>query len=278
MKELFLDSSIKSSRSFTNTYSTSFSLGIRMLDKELHDPIYAIYGFVRVADEIVDTFHSQDKEKLIREFSDHTFESIKAGFSSNPILHSFQWVVNEFDIDHSYIEAFFNSMIMDLTKKSYDRKEYEEYIYGSAEVVGLMCLRVFCHPTPGLFDKLVEEARALGSAFQKINFLRDLKADYYEKGRMYFPSIGIDDFNEEKKKEIEKELREEFEVALRGIRKLPRSCKFGVYTAYLYYTELLRKISTKSAIEVKESRIRVSDPKKYLLLINSFLRFKLGLI
>jgi len=253
-------------------------MGIKMLDSRLHDEIYAIYGFVRVADEIVDTFHDQDKESLIHQFSEDTFLAIKNGFSTNAILHSFQWVVNKYKIDHSYISAFFKSMIMDLTKKSYTLEEYNEYIYGSAEVVGLMCLKVFCHPDEDQFKQLVHPARILGSAFQKINFLRDLKADYYEKGRMYFPSMTIEDFNETAKNQIEEELENEFDEALKGIKELPSSCRFGVYTAYLYYRELHRKIRDLNATKVKEERIRVSDPKKYLLLIKSFIYFKLNLI
>lgn len=275
---MFLQASLKNSRAFTNTYSTSFSLGIRMLDASIHDAIYAIYGFVRVADEIVDTFHEQNKEKLIKEFSQQTMEAIENGFSTNPILHSFQWVVNEYRIDHSYITAFIDSMIMDLSKKSYDQAQYEKYIYGSAEVVGLMCLRVFCHPDTQKFDTLVEPARKLGSAFQKINFLRDLKADYYEKGRMYFPDLSIEEFTDEAKKEIERDLSDEFSAALSGIKKLPSNCRFGVYTAYLYYTELLKKISAQNADTIKEQRIRVSDGRKYFLLIKSYFKVKLNLL
>lgn len=277
MKQLFLEASIKSSRSFTNTYSTSFSLGIRMLDKSLHDSIYAIYGFVRVADEIVDTFYEQDQRKQIEDFSKETFEAIHKGFSTNPILHSFQWVVNIHEIDHSYITAFFDSMIMDLSKQSYNQEEYNNYIYGSAEVVGLMCLKVFCREEPEKFSKLIEPARKLGSAFQKINFLRDLKADYFEKGRMYFPGVQIENFTDEAKIQIEEELKEEFKEALNGIRELPDNCRFGVYTAYLYYTELLKKIKTESANAILENRIRVSNSKKYSLLITSYFqnRFKL---
>lgn len=275
MKQLFLNASIKSSRSFTNTYSTSFSLGIRMLDKELHDPIYAIYGFVRVADEIVDTFHEQDKEKLIHEFSAETFKAINQGFSQNPILHSFQWVVNEYSIDHSHIQAFFDSMIMDLVKKEYSRPEYEKYIYGSAEVVGLMCLKVFCSPNNEKYESLVQPARKLGSAFQKINFLRDLKADYQENGRMYFPDLTMERFDDKAKEAIEAELEAEFAEAFIGIKNLPSNCRFGVHTAYIYYLELFKKIKSKKAEVIQNERVRVKDFKKYTLLLSSYFKSKL---
>ena len=278
MEKLFLESSIESSKRFTNIYSTSFSLGIRSLDQSIHDPIYAIYGFVRVADEIVDTFHEQDKAKLIAEFSKDTFDAIQAGFSSNPILHSFQWVVNNYKIDHELITAFFDSMIMDLSIKTYDRKGYERYIYGSAEVVGLMCLKVFVYPKEEQYKELLEPARKLGSAFQKINFLRDLQADYYEKGRMYFPNLQIDDFTDNEKSKIEAELEEEFAEALVGIKKLPSNCRFGVYTAYLYYVSLLQKIKGLSANHIKNNRVRIPDSKKYALMISSYMKCKFNLL
>ena len=278
MEKLFLKASLISSRAFTNTYSTSFSLGIKALDESIHEAIYAIYGFVRVADEIVDTFHDQDKEKLIHDFQSDTFKAIENGFSTNAILHSFQWAVNFYGIDHSHIKAFFDSMIMDLDKRSYNREEYEKYIYGSAEVVGLMCLKVFCHPNETLYEELIPPARKLGSAFQKINFLRDLKADYFEKGRMYFPDLNIDNFNDEAKRQIEEELEEEFAEAYEGIKRLPSNCKFGVYTAYIYYLKLFEKIRTKNPKVIKDQRVRIPDGMKYWLLIKSTLRYKLGLV
>jgi len=278
MEQLFLKASLICSRAFTNTYSTSFSLGIKALDQSIHEAIYAIYGFVRVADEIVDTFHDQDKEKLIKEFQSDTFKAIKAGFSTNAILHSFQWAVNHYQIDHAHITAFFNSMIMDLDKQDYDRAGYEKYIYGSAEVVGLMCLRVFCHPDNSNYERLIPPARKLGSAFQKINFLRDLKADYYEKGRMYFPNLTIEEFDAKAKKAIEKELEQEFAEAYEGIKQLPSNCKFGVYTAYTYYLELFKKIRKKKVELIKSERVRIPNRQKYLLLLRSMLRYKLGLI
>jgi phytoene/squalene synthetase len=278
MEELFLKASLISSRAFTNTYSTSFSLGIKALDESIHEAIYAIYGFVRVADEIVDTFHEQDKHKLIHEFQTDTFKAIENGFSTNAILHSFQWAVNFYGIDHNHIKAFFHSMIMDLDKRTYDRTEYETYIYGSAEVVGLMCLKVFCHPNTEQYKELIAPARKLGSAFQKINFLRDLKADYFEKGRMYFPNLSIDKFDEPSKKAIEAELEEEFAEAFEGIKKLPSNCKFGVYTAYIYYLKLFDKIRTKKPDLIKNQRVRIPDGVKYWLLFKSTVRYKLGLI
>ncbi|MAY84910.1 MAG: phytoene synthase [Flavobacteriales bacterium] len=278
MEQLFLKASLISSRAFTNTYSTSFSLGIKALDKSIHEAIYAIYGFVRVADEIVDTFHDQNKEKLIHEFQNDTFKAINDGFSTNAILHSFQWAVNHYGIDHNHITAFFDSMIMDLHKTSYNREEYEKYIYGSAEVVGLMCLKVFCHPNDEQYKALIPPARKLGSAFQKINFLRDLKADYFDKGRMYFPNLSIEEFNATTKKTIEAELEDEFAEAFKGIKKLPSNCKFGVYTAYTYYLELFKKIRKKDAELIKNERVRIPDRMKNWLLLRSILRYKLGLI
>lgn len=278
MEKLFLKASLISSRAFTNTYSTSFSLGIKALDESIHEAIYAIYGFVRVADEIVDTFHEQDKEKLINEFQANTFKAVENGFSANAILHSFQWAVNHYGIDHDHIKAFFDSMIMDLDKITYDREEYERYIYGSAEVVGLMCLRVFCYPNSKLYEELIPPARKLGSAFQKINFLRDLKADYFEKGRMYFPNLSIEKFNHQAKQAIEAELEEEFAEAYEGIKKLPSNCKFGVYTAYIYYLKLFEKIRTKDPDLIKEQRVRIPDGIKYWLLFKSAVRYKLRLI
>jgi len=278
MEFLFLKASIASSRAFTHTYSTSFSLGIKALDKSIHDAIYGIYGFVRVADEIVDTFHQQNKRKQILQFKTETFKAIHEGFSTNAILHSFQWVVNHYGLDHDHINAFFDSMIMDLDKTTYNQKEYETYIYGSAEVVGLMCLKVFCHPKEELYHSLVQPARKLGSAFQKINFLRDLRADFYDKGRMYFPGLKIEAFDENAKQKIEQELEKEFAEAYEGIKKLPKNCKFGVYTAYIYYLQLFKKIRSEKPARIKEQRVRVPDPLKYWLLVKSIFAFRLGLV
>ena len=278
MKELFKISSIRSSKVVTNTYSTSFSLGIKMLDSSIHDAIYAIYGFVRLADEIVDTFHDQDKKQLLKEFVQETELAIERCFSLNPVLHSFQWVVNKYSIEKELIDAFIKSMEFDLLKKEYSRQEFDEYVYGSAEVVGLMCLRVFCFKNPKQYNELKEPAKRLGAAFQKINFLRDLKADYEEKGRSYFPKVELDQFCDEKKKQIEKEIEADFKAGFDGIKKLPMNARFGVYTAYIYYFALHQKIKTVEAKRVLQERIRIPNRIKYLLLCKSYLRFKLGMI
>ncbi len=220
-KELFDQTTFECSKLVTLRYSTSFSLGIKTLDKKFHLPIYAIYGFVRYADEIVDTFHDFDKAALLEEFKAETFKAIEKGISLNPILHSFQLVVNEYQIDKHLIEAFLFSMEMDLYKKRFDDSKYEEYIYGSAEVVGLMCLKVFCKGNDSEYQTLMPSAKKLGAAFQKVNFLRDLKSDYEERGRVYFPGVDFKQFTPEVKKQIEEDIAKDFEEALVGIMKLP---------------------------------------------------------
>ena len=278
MDKLYAEACLKSSKVFTNTYSTSFSLGIKMLDQSIHDPIYAIYGFVRLADEIVDTFHSLDKETYLNQFKKETYEAIKNGFSLNPILESFQSVVNVYKIDKKHIDAFLYSMELDLNKKEYTQEEYEKYIYGSAEVVGLMCLKVFCKGRKEDYYELESFARSLGAAFQKINFLRDIKADFDEKGRTYFPGVDLEKFSQKEKIDIEKDIAKDFEDGFKGIKKLPSNAKFGVYTAYLYYLKLLEKIQKCEASTIKSERIRVKDSKKYMLLLKSYIQNKLGLI
>lgn len=278
MKALYHQSAIKSSKVVTNTYSTSFSLGIKMLDSSIHDPIYAIYGFVRLADEIVDTFHDQDKRTLLNEFVESTNQAINRGFSLNPILHSFQLTVNQYKIEQELIDAFIKSMEYDLFKKDYDRAGFEEYVYGSAEVVGLMCLRVFCDGNQEQYQKLVEPARKLGAAFQKINFLRDLKADFEEKGRSYFPKVDLEHFTEKDKQAIEEEIELDFQAGYDGIKQLPVNARFGVYTAYIYYYALHKKIKTVEASKVLRERIRIPNIQKYYLLLSSFLRYKLGVL
>jgi phytoene/squalene synthetase len=278
MKELFLQSSLKSSKVVTNTYSTSFSLGIKMLDSSIHDAIYAIYGFVRLADEIVDTFHDQDKETLLNEFVLETNRAIERKISLNPVLHSFQWAVNQYHIEQELIDAFIKSMEYDLFKKEYDRKAFEDYVYGSAEVVGLMCLRVFCEGNEQQYQSLKAPARRLGAAFQKINFLRDLKADFEEKGRSYFPKIDLANFTEKDKKLIESEIELDFKAGYEGIKQLPTNARFGVYTAYIYYFALHQKIKTVEAQRVLQERIRIPNFKKYFLLVQSYLKYKAGLI
>jgi phytoene/squalene synthetase len=278
MHEVYLNATLKSSRAVTNTYSTSFSLGINMLDSSLHDAIYAIYGFVRLADEIVDTFHEQDKEKLLQEFVIETQSAIERKISLNPVLNSFQWAVNKYGIEQELIDAFIQSMAFDLSKKEYDRAAFDEYVYGSAEVVGLMCLAVFCGDNKTLYHELEEPAKSLGAAFQKINFLRDLKADYQEKGRSYFPGIDIKNFSESDKSAIETEIEADFIAGFEGIKRLPKNARFGVYSAYVYYYNLYLKIVKVPAQAVLQKRIRISNFKKYLLLCVSLVKYKLGIV
>jgi phytoene/squalene synthetase len=278
MIELYHRSCEECSKLVTNNYSTSFSLGIKMFAKEFRTPIYNIYGFVRFADEIVDTFHEYNKEDLIREFRKDTLNAIERGISLNPILHSFQQTVRNYNIEWDLIEAFLQSMIMDLDKSTFDREQYEEYIYGSAEVVGLMCLRVFVNGDQAEYERLSPAAKKLGSAFQKINFLRDIKSDFQDRGRIYFPGLEYETFSSEDKDAIQAEIQEEFDEALEGIKQLPQGAKLGVYLAYKYYTRLLNKIKKCSAKEVQEQRIRVPDRHKLLLLGTSTLKYQLRAI
>lgn len=275
MIQLYHNTSFAMSKKLTNAYSTSFSLGIRVFAKEYRDPIYAIYGFVRVADEIVDSFHDYNKTDLIKQFRDDTYKAIKDGISTNPVLHAFQLVVNKYKIDHELIDAFLHSMEMDLDKSSYQREIYDTYIYGSAEVVGLMCLKVFVNGDEEKYRELLYPAKMLGSAFQKVNFLRDIKSDIDERGRIYLPDVhqseGIDDLN---KKRLETEVKEEFHQALKGILKLPIGVKLGVYSAYLYYYVLFTKIQQHSVDELLKKRIRISNFTKLALLIKSYWEIK----
>jgi phytoene synthase len=274
-EQLFTDTSLACAQLITRRYSTSFSLGIRTLDKSLHRAIYAIYGFVRWADEIVDTFHSQNKAALLADFERDTYVAIASGFSLNPVLHAFQWVVNEYQIDHEFIDAFLRSMEMDLEDHNYRQELYDKYIYGSAEVVGLMCLRVFCHQQPALFDRLQDPARRLGAAFQKVNFLRDIRSDYEDRGRVYFPGLRYEHFDNERKREIEADIRADFEAAYVGIQQLPRAAKLGVHLAYVYYLKLFYKLRKAPAAQVLAERVRLPDNKKLLLLLSSWLRYRL---
>jgi len=278
MDHLYTQTAFDCSKLITKTYSTSFSLGIRTLNKKYHEPVYAIYGFVRYADEIVDTFHDFDKGELLTRFKKDTYQAIEEGISLNPVLHSFQDVVNEYQIDHDLIEAFLVSMEMDLEKKDYDDPEYKKYIYGSAEVVGLMCLKVFCGGDQKEYDDLVEPAKYLGSAFQKVNFLRDIKSDFDERGRVYFPGVDFNQFTSEEKKHIEADIREEFNQALIGIKKLPKGARAGVYLAYIYYTVLFKKITRLSPDRIKSERIRVPNFKKLTLLMKCYFMHKLNFI
>jgi phytoene synthase len=275
-KELFNQTTFECSKLITERYSTSFTLGIKTLDKKYHYPIYAVYGFVRYADEIVDTFHDQDKEGLLEEFKRDTFRAIKAGISLNPVLHCFQMVVNTYQIDHALIEAFLHSMAMDLKDIEYDKATYEEYIYGSAEVVGLMCLKVFSEGDEQEYNRLIAPAKSLGAAFQKINFLRDIKSDFYDRGRVYFPGVDFNHFNEQDKLNIEQDIAEDFQAAYLGIIKLPKGARLGVYLAYTYYKNLFQKIKNCEPQKILEERIRVPDSKKLLLLVGSYVKHRLN--
>src|SRR5688572_24468940 len=276
--ELFNQTSLECSQLITKRYSTSFTLGIKTLDKKFHFPICAIYGFVRFADEIVDTFFEYNQETLFEVFCQNTWQAIEEKISLNPVLHAFQLVVNKYKIDHEYIEAFLQSMRMDLKKQQYHRELYQEYIYGSAEVVGLMCLRVFCEGNNALFDELKEAARSLGAAFQKVNFLRDIKSDYQERHRVYFPGVDFTSFDNKTKLEIEADINRDFEKAYAGILALPKSARMGVYLAYVYYRKLLRKIQAMPATKIMNERVRVPDNTKLALLIGSYVKYRLNTI
>lgn len=278
MKALFDDVSIRCSRLTTRAYSTSFSLGIFCLEREMRDPVYSIYGFVRFADEIVDTFHEYDKSTLLSRFRDETYKSIEEGISLNPILNSFQHTVRKYNIERELIDQFLKSMEMDLDQKSYDPSAFQEYILGSAEVVGLMCLRVFSKGDTEMYEHLKPFAMSLGSAFQKVNFLRDLKADYIGMGRSYFPGLDIRRFDETTKREIEQSIADDFSVAFKGIQQLPRASRFGVYVAYVYYLALFNKIKNTPSHMVLSKRIRIRNRHKARLLAYSFVKHQLNML
>jgi phytoene/squalene synthetase len=272
--DLYNTTTFECSKLITQYYSTSFTLGIKTLEKKFHPPIYAIYGFVRYADEIVDTFHDYDKKKLLLRFKADTYQAIEEGISLNPVLHSFQSVVNQYKIEHELIEAFLHSMEMDLYFSEYNREGYEEYIYGSAEVVGLMCLRVFCEGDTEMYDRLKAPAKSLGSAFQKVNFLRDLQSDYHERGRTYFPHVDFAEFNEDAKQAIEADIQKDFDDAYQGIIKLPKGAKLGVYLAYTYYLKLFTKIKRLSPTTIMHQRVRVPDARKMTLLLQTYFKYQ----
>jgi 15-cis-phytoene synthase len=278
MKSIFDSVSIRCSRLTTRAYSTSFSLGIFCLAKELRDPIYSVYGFVRFADEIVDAFHSYDKKTLLRRFKDDTYRSIEEKISLNPILNSFQNTVHTYGIERGLVDQFLTSMEMDLAVKSYDNIAFQEYILGSAEVVGLMCLRVFTDGDHDMYEQLKPNAMSLGAAFQKINFLRDLKEDYSGLGRSYFPGIDLSRFDENSKREIEASIAKDFAEGFKGIRKLPRSSRLGVYVAYVYYLALFKKIRNTPSELVLNSRIRIRNRYKATLLAYSIVKHQLNMI
>ena len=279
MKTIFDHVSYDCSKIVTRSYSTSFALATKMLAPSIRADIYNIYGFVRFADEIVDTFHDYDKQQLFNDFEKDMEEAIKNKISLNPILNSFQHTYHKYGIPHHLVEAFMKSMRMDLCKKNYETfDEYREYIYGSADVVGLMCLCVFVNGDEEKYEELKESAMALGSAFQKVNFLRDLKADYEELNRTYFPNTNLMELDEASKKRIVNEIKADFALGYSGIIKLPEQAKFGVYTAYRYYKKLLHKLQATPPLEIKNTRIRVPNYQKFSLLAQSYLNYKLELV
>ncbi|GAA4205633.1 phytoene/squalene synthase family protein [Pedobacter jeongneungensis] len=278
MKEIFDQLSADCSRLTTRRYSTSFSFGIYFLGKELRLPVHSIYGFVRLADEIVDSFHHFDKKFLLGKFKQDTFEAINLGISLNPILNSFQKVVNHYQIDHELIVLFLKSMEMDLSEQKYTPELYNEYILGSAEVVGLMCLKVFTNGDDEHYEQLKPYAMKLGSAFQKVNFLRDVKADHQALNRNYFPNVNLAVFCDNQKRQIEHEIEAEFDVALAGIKMLPPGARNGVYLSYIYYKKLFAKIKRLSAEKIMTERIRISNTRKVGLMFDSIIRNKLNVI
>ncbi len=278
MMQLFHDVSQMCSRITTERYSTSFSSAIRLLNDELRQPIHNIYGFVRFADEIVDTFHSYDKMALLSEFKKDTYESISRGISLNPILNSFQLTVNAYKIDHALIEAFFNSMEMDLDRTNHNNNSYGAYIYGSAEVVGLMCLYVFLEGDLNKYEQLKPHAQSLGAAFQKVNFLRDLKADYSGLNRTYFPGLDFSNFTDQQKQQIEEDIQKDFEHAYAGILQLPSKARFGVYVAYKYYLSLFKKIKKLKPVTILNERVRIPNYTKAMILVRAGVRNQLNIM
>lgn len=278
MIHLFHSTSQQCSKITTETYSTSFSSAIKLLHKDLRTPIYNIYGFVRFADEIVDTFHGFNKQQLLDEFKIETYNAIERGISLNPVLHSFQITVNEYRIELGLIDAFFKSMECDLSKAKYDAAGYAAYIYGSAEVVGLMCLNIFCEGDKNLYDKLKPSAQALGAAFQKVNFLRDVKADYQELNRTYFPEMDFKNFTAAMKIQIEQEITQDFAHAYQGILQLPVKARFGVYVAYKYYLSLFKKIKKVQPSKILEQRIRIPNYSKAFILAKAGIRTQFNIL
>ncbi|SJZ33930.1 phytoene/squalene synthase family protein [Sediminibacterium ginsengisoli] len=278
MISLFHDISQRCSEIVTDRYSTSFSAAIRLLHKDMRGPIRNIYGFVRLADEIVDSFHDYDKSSLLNEFRQATYDAIEKKISLNPILHSFQLTFHAYNMNIKLVEAFLHSMEMDLVRRDYNRAGYEEYIYGSAEVVGLMCLYVFCNGDEVVYNSLTPYARSLGASFQKVNFLRDIRADYEGLDRIYFPGCDFRNFTEKEKAEIEKDIEKDFKEAYQGIRRLPVRARFGVYVAYRYYYLLFSKIKKARASQIMEQRFRVPDYRKALIWVQAGLEMRLNMI
>lgn len=279
MKSLFDTVSYQCSKTVTKTYSTSFSLATKMLYSSIRSDIYNIYGFVRFSDEIVDSFHGYNKEFLFDKFSEDLELALEHRISLNPILNSFQYTFHKYNIDKSLVNAFMNSMRLDLHKNTYlTEDEYKNYIYGSADVVGLMCLKVFIKGDNEKYETLKDTAMSLGSAFQKVNFLRDLKADFDGLNRSYFPNVDLDNLDEASKKQIIEDIESDFEKGLSGIKKLPIEAKFGVFMAYRYYKQLLKKLKKTPALQIRSARIRVSNPKKVELLMRSYVKYQLNLL
>jgi phytoene/squalene synthetase len=275
--QLFDKTALQMSKKLALNYSTSFSAGIRLLSRECGDAVFAIYGFVRVADEIVDTFYQADQVKMLQEFRNHTYDAIQNKISTNPVLHALQLAANKYAIGPNEIDPFFESMSEDLDVNTHNEKSYKQYIYGSAEVVGLMCLKVFCNGDDKMYASLKPHARSLGAAFQKVNFLRDMKSDFVERGRVYFPSMSFDNFSELQKLEIIKDIKKDFSHAYEGIIQLPVGCRLGVYTAYIYYLKLLEKIEKTTVKEILQARIRISNGQKLFLVVKSMVNEKLKL-
>lgn len=278
MMQLFHTVCELSSKLTTELYSTSFSSAIRLLHYDLRQPVFNIYGFVRYADEIVDTFHTYDRAILLSEFKEQTYLAIERKISLNPILNSFQMTVNQYRIDTELIDAFFQSMEMDLSKKAYDQEGYQQYIYGSAEVVGLMCLHVFCEGNRLLYDQLKDQARSLGAAFQKVNFLRDLKADYTCLDRVYFPDCDFSNFTACDKSKIEADIQHDFDEAYKGILQLPVKARFGVYVAYKYYLSLFNRIKRTKPQRILLERIRIPNYHKAAIIVRAGVKNQLGMI
>ena len=276
MMELYHKTTFKISKVITRNYSTSFSLGISAFTPAYRDAIYSVYGYVRLADEIVDSFHGFNKHELLNDFRNETLKAIDAGISTNPIINSFQITVNNYKIEKEFITKFLDSMEMDLSNNYYETDHYNKYVYGSAEVVGLMCLKVFCDNDDKLFEELIYPARCLGSAFQKVNFLRDIKSDIEERGRIYLPGVEhLRNIDDENKKQLEHDIDIEFKEALIGIKKLPNGVRLGVYSAYLYYLILFKKIKKLNAKDLLNGRVRISNLTKFALLIKSLVEVKI---
>lgn len=278
MMNLFHEVSQNCSKITTEKYSTSFSSAIKLLHTDMRTPIYNIYGFVRFADEIVDTFHGYNKPQLFADFIKATYDALDQRISLNPILHSFQITVNQYQIDRELIDAFLHSMKLDLTKCQYEKLGYEEYIYGSAEVVGLMCLFIFCEGDRAAYETLKPYARSLGAAFQKVNFLRDVKDDFEGLGRVYFPGCDFKNFSSNEKAAIEADIQKDFDLAYEGLLMLPAKAKFGVYVAYKYYLSLFKKIKSLPPQQILERRIRIPDYGKVFILAKAGIRSQFNLM